>query len=167
MGRQINFYMDSETEEKFQEFILKNDLLIMHENKEKNCMIYTNNIDNEIKKMYFVPKKYTCKIFTETLSSGVIFLDIDTSYVIVYFGTKVKKREKLIFRGKLYVVVDYFNKDEERIHKDKEFLKIYEKLVRWIKKNCPLTEFVQDGYNERKYISSEIKRLIEEEGYKL
>ena len=167
MGRKINFYMDSKTEKEFQEFILKNDLLIMHENKEKNCMIYTNNMDAEKFQLYFVPKKYSSKIFTKTLSSGVIYLNIDSSYVIEYRKTDIRKKNKKIFRGRIYVIAVYFNENEEIVHKDEEFLKIYEKLVRWIKKNCPMTKFVQDGYDEKEYMSSGIKEMVEKEGYKL
>lgn len=167
MGRKINFYMDSKTEEKFQDFILKNDLLIMHKNKEKNCMIYTNNMDDEKFKLYFIPKKYISKVFTEILSSGMIYLNIDTSYLIEYRKTDIRKKNKKIFRGRIYMIAVYFNEKEEIVYKDQEFLKIYEKLVRWIKKNCPMTKFAQDGYDEKEYMSEEIKELIEKEGYKL
>ena len=167
MGRQINFYMDRKTEEKFQEFILKNDLLIMYKNMEKNRIIYTNNMDDEKFQLYFVPKKYSSKIFTKTLSNGVICLNIDSSYVIEYMKTDIRKKNKKIFIGRIYVIAVYFNEKEEIVHKDEEFLKIYEKLVRWVKKNCPMTKFAQDGYDKKEYMSEEIKELIEKEGYKL
>ena len=55
-------------------------------------MIYTNNMDDEKFQLYFVPKKYASKIFTKMLSSGVIYLNIDPSYVIEYSKTDIRKK---------------------------------------------------------------------------
>lgn len=165
MGRQINFYMDRKTEEKFQEYILSQDFLIISQDRIENIVV--NDLFYSKNGLFITIKEELPNIVVEKYPLRT-YIDVYRLNVIEYFRTTVEYEEKKYFgRGRIYVVASYFNNDGKILHKNIKLIKAYEKLVRWIKKNCPMTEFMQDGYNEKAYMSSEIKRLIDEEGYKL
>ena len=165
MGRQINFYMDYKVEKEFQEFILKQGLIIVSKRIDQEMII--NDISYKKNKIYIMQEKGIENLKIREYDDGRKFINENISCVIEYSRTIIRKDMKKIFRGRIYVIAVYFNENEEIVHKDEEFLKIYEKLVRWIKKNCPMTKFVQDGYDEKEYMSSGIKEMVEKEGYKL
>lgn len=165
MGRQINFYMDRKTEEEFQEFILGQGLIIVSEFVDNEMIV--NDIFYKKYKIYIMRSKDIDNLNVRKLKDGRCHIDENVSCVIEYSNTIIEKEIKKIFCGRIYVIAVYFNENEEKVYKDEEFLKIYDKLVRWIKKNCPMTKFVQDGYNKKEYISNGIKEMVEKEGYKL
>ncbi|MDD3303772.1 MAG: hypothetical protein PHP54_02530 [Clostridia bacterium] len=165
MGRQINFYMDSETEERFGQFVFENELSILYEDKKD--ILWVNDITYGERKLFFVPQNNISKVYTRKIENDLIILNIWNSYVIEYVRTHSFSKEKKIYRGRIYVIPDYFDENEQRVYKDESFLKLYERLTRWIKKNCPMTKYVQDNYNEKAYMSARIKELVEREGYKL
>ena len=161
MGRQVNYYMDEETKKRFQEYILSQGLCIITDYGE-----VVNNIFYGIK-LYIVKPEDMKKIKMLVTSNGIRYIDEDESYVIECCPGVLRKEEKLIINGRIYVILSYINEKDEIVHKDKEILRTYEKLGRWIKKNCPMTEYVEDGYLCKAYMSSEVKRMVEEEGYRL
>ena len=163
MGRQINFYMDLEKEKKLIEYLMEQQLIIF--SSPNKC----NNINNYMlyKDLYITLNEKCFRELSKNIKEDNFYIDVYVSNVIEYMRTRIDINQKSISYGRLYIVTSYFDNNSKLIYKDYELVKVYEKLVRWIRKNCPMTEYIQNNKLKRAYMSSGIKELVEKEEYKL
>lgn len=86
------------------------------------------------------------------------------------------KRKKEIRRARSYCITGYYDENDEYIPRPECLTKVYESLVRFIKKIAPYTELlsIEDkGYGEKyeyrhkEYITKTCLDLVNKEGYKL
>jgi len=85
--------------------------------------------------------------------------------------------KKELIRSRLYVTTGYYGEDKDFAPRPEELTKVYNKLVRVVKKVAPYTELVDtyisryDGqekeWRRKEYISPEFLRLKLDEGYTL
>jgi hypothetical protein len=64
-------------------------------------------------------------------------IDTIKSSVIEFSCTRVDHGKKSITDGRIWIESGYYNECGEYINKSKEFINLYNKLARWIKKNIP------------------------------
>lgn len=139
MGRQINFYMNKEVEQKFMEYVLKLNFCIIELDRINKKLNYITKVDelNLIKyiNIYIYNKEY----------GEISFWDDKLKYtfdhiinpVIQFSRTTFNEKEKTIGIGRIWYEHKYYADDGLIVEKDIRLLKDYEKLVRWIKKNVP------------------------------
>lgn len=86
------------------------------------------------------------------------------------------KRKKEIRRARIYCITGYYDENDKYIPRPECLTKVYESLVRFIKKIAPYTELlsIEDkGYGEKyeyrhkEYITKTCLDLVNKEGYKL
>ncbi|MDO5151300.1 MAG: hypothetical protein Q4D76_18215 [Oscillospiraceae bacterium] len=168
MGKQINFFIDRETEERFLIYIRKNGVAIFEGNNNnpqvvdelpvpfsgKGCFkIYlykTNNGDLKLKK----------------LSTGRECIDSIESPVIEFSRTIIREDTKEVTKGRLWVETKYYNDNGELVIKNGMLEEWYKDLCKWIKKNAPRIEVSNNGKNHNVYITKQVLQLLEQ-GYKL
>lgn len=84
------------------------------------------------------------------------------SPVIEFSKTVINEEKKKVLRGRLWISPWYYGKDGSAIKKEELFIKDYEKLVRWIKKNVPYQQIKAGDYVVKEYASDEIVALQED-----
>ena len=116
------------------------------------------------------------------LDDGREYVDSYSSSVIEYSRTTIWYECKRISQGRLYVVMKYYNKNDDYVSKCDELNTWYQALCRWIRKNVPKHEYenpltleyvnrmgfeygVAPGYKCKEHISDSLLRLVQEEGY--
>lgn len=142
MGKQINFYMDGNTELKFKLF-LKESNYIMLNKRGQVVDFFDNSIYIFLTKQDFYP---TCYIKDDVI-------DLSKSYVIEYLRTNILKEKKRITRGRLWLDTQIKVSNEE---KWKEWNKEIGVLFKWIKNNIPYQIYNNKGTYMKDYISDEL-----------
>lgn len=156
MGKQINFYMSHKVQEVFMEFLTQNNYIFINDRGDS----ILNPNSNEIHRLFLHKPDYGAVIMRQGDNVGI---DAIKSPVIEFNKTLVRNEKKRIRRGRLWISTQYY--EENLLVKKKGlFLKDYELLVRWVKKNVPYQEYENGGYVLKEYINSEIIEL-QEKGY--
>lgn len=168
MGKQINFYMDNETEEKFFEFI-KKDGVVLFERNNKLPQIIDTLPEPFSGRGWFMVYIYNEKlgkcIICET-DNGIKYIDFIKSPVIRFSRTIIREDAKEIAMGRLWFETKFYDDDGELISKDSALDEWYKKLCKWIRKNVPRTELSDTWGVRKEYISKSLIDLFEQ-GYKL
>lgn len=157
--------MDKKTDTKFIKFIEKTGFIL--------CEKGINNFVKKVKSIepnglnLFLAIDGEKEIFYINLKQSINYPNIDLSNIIEFTRSFEYNNgtEKILRRGRLYIKTNYYDNNNILQEKNEEFVKWYESLTRWIKKNCPMTEYVKYNYTYKDYMSPEIKRLVDEEGY--
>lgn len=167
MGRQINYYIDRKVENQFIKFVFENGFSILEEDlKNERINIYKDYLTFKTSQnKFFLYKKSYGDI--KDINNFKFKIDFIISPVIEFTRTVVIENEKKIVRGRLWYEPKYFLENGELYSKDQSILKDFSMLVRWLKKNVLYTEIIEGGYPIKEYITDEIKKLVEEENYKL
>jgi len=82
-------------------------------------------------------------LITREIGNGIEIIDIHPSPVIeikcayTYVEIDIDSVRKTTRGGDIYIKTGYYNESYERIKKPKEFINLYNRLARWIKKNVP------------------------------
>ena len=174
MGKQINFAMDEETEERLFEFI-----------KEKGKALFrTRNVENnetnslKYKETDMLPKKnelywstlYLCEnledVYIETLEGGNERIFGITEPIIEFSRTFVNEESKKVKKGRFWVEMKYYDKNGNYVSKNESLDIWYKSLRKWVKKNAPYTEITQDGSTDKHYITKEMLKFADE-GYRI
>jgi len=161
MGKQIYFYMDKESEDKFLMYIKENGVLIFEGNNDRPLIIDKLPAPFSGKgwfKVYLYNNAGDLKY--QKLSNGRVIIDCMESPVIEFSRTVVREDSKEILKGRLWVETKYYNKNGELIIKDNMIDEWYKKLIKWIKKNVPITELVVNGKVCKEYISESFLSYI-------
>jgi hypothetical protein len=186
MGKQINFFMDYETEAKFFEYLLPQCKI---SNKVVNGeMIFIDTLPERFSGQdwfqlhLYKPEMGPCDIVIHDDGKGYVNAYSSYSPVIEFCRSVIRTDDKIITRGRLYVVMKYYDKDDNNVSKPEELNKWYNELCRWIRKHLPRREYenpisleyanrmcleygVSPGHMTKEYISDSILRLVQEEGY--
>lgn len=161
MGKQINFYMDKESEDKFLMYIKENGVLIFEGNNDRPLIIDKLPAPFSEKgwfKVYLYNNAGDIKY--QKLSNGRVIIDCMESPVIEFSRTVVREDSKEISKGRLWVETKYYNNDGDLIIKDNMIDECYKSLSKWIKKNVPRTEFVIKEKVYKEYISESFLSYI-------
>jgi len=166
LGRQINFYMSKEVENEFFKFLKKENFEFLIRDNKNNVLTRLYEIKySEFNQNYaYLYKPEYGEYFIEEEP----FVDIEpiTSPVIEFIRTYINNDEKTITRGRIWIETKYYDSSGELVEKNAEFIKDYNRLVRWIKKNVPFREIIQEDYVEKEYANDEIVELVNQ-GYRL
>lgn len=167
MGKQINFFMDKDTEEKFLIYI-----------KENGVAIFEGNNDSP-KIIEVLPEPFSGKgwfkvylynnqgdLILNKLSTGREYIDSIKSPVIEFRRTIIKEGAKEVSRGRLWLETKFYNEDGDLVSKDSDLDEWYKNLSKWIKKNAPKTEISNNGREYKEYITKSVVQLLEQ-GYKI
>lgn len=167
MGKQINFFMDMETEERFISYIKENGVILFEGNNEKPTEIDTLPAPFSGKgwfKVYL--HNNTGDLKFKRLSIGRKIIDSIESPVIEFTRTVIRDDSKEISKGRLWVEMKFYNDDGTLIIKDDILEEWYKLLCKWIKINVPKTEFDNEGKSYKEYISESILYLLNH-GYRI
>ena len=138
MGRQINFYMDSVDEKKFADFLTKEENMFFYLNRQKNI------IPDSLKKLPSEEVKFSFSIvlwskdffnpFLRKIEGKEEYSFDKTKSEVFEFSRCVVKDNKVI-RGRIWYETSYYDEKGELIKKPEYMDKVYNQIVRWIKKN--------------------------------
>ncbi|MCC5463778.1 hypothetical protein [Pelosinus baikalensis] len=168
MGKQINFLMDKETEEKFFEFVRKDGVVLFEGDNELPQIIDALPEPFSGKgwfSVYIYNEKFGQYIISET-KKGIKYIDSIKSPVIEFNRTIVREGTKEVSRGRLWVETKFYNDNGEEILKDSGLDEWYKYLCKWIRKNVPKLEISNNGREYKEYISKSVTQLLEQ-GYKI
>lgn len=182
MGKQINYYIGYEDFKKLAEEAVKNGCIILK--KEYGKYVRSSSVEiitQDCNQYYFyLPEAgdLELKMFDDNEfiggynSSGNVV--IEASYSIV------KHEQKTISRGRLFSVTGYYDENKNWIDRPECMKKLYDKLVRTVKKLAPYTEIVDEiistssedylkpkEWKHKEYITEKLLSLKENEDYKL
>lgn len=182
MGKQINYYIGYEDFQKLAEQAVKSGCIILK--KEYGKYVRDNSVGiiaQDCNRYYFyLPEagelEFQMHDDNEFVggynSSGNVL--IEASYSIV------KHEQKTISRGRLFSMTGYYDENTKWIDRPECVKKLYDKLVRVIKKIAPYTEIVDEiistssedylkpkEWKHKEYITAELLLLKEKESYKL
>lgn len=144
MGRQINFYMSNDVQERFIDFLNKKGFVFV----DYNASIINDISDNSKREIYLYKQDY-----------GNIIMSQNDKVI----KTKIIEEQQTVLRGRLWIETKYYNEKGEVINKGESFIKDYQMLVRWIKKNVPYQQIKYKNYYIKEYINDELKELQERE----
>lgn len=194
MGKQINYWMDYDNfllvAQKAVDLgctIIKVDRKQGKVIKSQDIGIITPNGKSSNASYYFhLPTAGDIKILTvngkECLdygftATGTAVIEAGFSFIIDEpTGACGTKHKKEIRRARIYCITGYYDENDEYISRPECLTKVYESLVRFIKKIAPYTELlsIEDkGYGEKyeyrhkEYITKTCLDLVNKEGYKL
>lgn len=170
MGKQINFYMDEETELRFVDFFTSTGGELLFEGDNLKPISITTLPKPFSGKGWFrlyLYKQEFGELVTRRLENGGFYIDSITSPVIEFSRTVKREigKNREISSGRIWVELKYWNEREELIEKTKELDKWYGILNRWIKKNVDRVEEVINGHKYIKYVSPSLRELLNK-GYK-
>ena len=95
-------------------------------------------------------------------------VDIDqiTSPVIEFTRTNIVHDKKVVRRGRIWIETKHYDSSGELVEKKEEFVKDYNRLARWIKKNVPFREIPKGDFIVKEYTNDELMELVKQ-GYRL
>ncbi len=151
MGRQINFYMDEETQNQFLDFIKESQFEVFSYSGEK--------IDdmNDVHSFYLHKKEF----------GELLFRDYDKSVNVDGPVIEVDKtiiRDKKIYRGRVYISTTFYNDNVGTLDYCKKYIDEYQKLYRWIKKHVSYQELMIRGVVIKEY-ANDMFVNIEQQGF--
>lgn len=168
MGKQINFLMDNEFEEKFLEYVLSEGVVLFEGNNMSPVRIETLPEPFSEKgwfKLYLYKEEYG-KLKLNKLDTGREYIDLIASPVIEFSRTIIRHGAKEVSRGRLWIEMKFYNDRKELVMKSKEIDDWYKKLNQWIKKNLPKTEIITKNRTYSEHSCKYINDMVEN-GYKV
>ena len=180
MGKQINYYMGYSDFLTVAQTALDNGSVIYrHQFKNGHWKISGGTdigiILPDCIKYYFHFPEFGEISFTN--HNGNEHISFESQLSVIEAGFSIADTGKrLINRNRLYVTSGLYNKDDEYIERDEQLTKIYNKLVRKVKKLAPLREFECISSNPRcegqkylrkEYMSQEYFELLQNDNYTL
>lgn len=168
MGRQINYYIG------YKEF-----LLVAQAALDYGCVIYRRSFENGNWQLScgtdlnFIKEKYPNYIFYLHNAGEFIYGSDNVCLNSIEAGFSIPNGH-IINRNRLYVVTGLYDDECKYVYRSDEITKIYNKLVRVIKKIAPYTEvehfvinklYEGEKFKSKKYISAEYLLLVKNENY--
>lgn len=159
MGRQINFYIEKELEDKFMQKIFEDGFVVVAEDLENKKLVKFNELSEvnpQIHILYLYKENYG-QIITD--KEYEYRLDCLRSPVIEFTKTLIKYEKKIIIRGRLWVESKFYDKNGVVVNKDSRLISEYNLLAKWVKKNVPYQDILKGDYIVKEYITNRIKEL--------
>lgn len=152
MSKQINFYMDDSTQNRFLNFIRENQFTFLSYYGEK-----IDNI-NAYNDFYLYKNDFGNLILKEYDKS----LDILNSPVIEVVKTRIKGQK--IIRGRIWVSDLFYKNNIGNMEYCKKYIDMYQILNKWVKRNVPYQEVIKGGYTIKEYANDDFTN-IEDKGF--
>lgn len=182
MGKQINYYIEYMEFLKVAEQAVKSDCIVLK--KENGKIVRGNSVEvitQDCNRYYFyLPEAGELEIQTQNNTECVGGYNSSGNVVIEASFSVVKHEPKTISRGRLFSITGYYDKDNHWIDRPECVKKLYEKLVRVVKKIAPYTEVVDEIigtssedylkpqiWKHKEYITDELLSLKEKDDYQL
>jgi hypothetical protein len=169
LGKQINFLMDSNTEQKFMEFILSDGTDVLFKAAHSN-IVNVKSLPEPFSQdgwiQVFLYKKQFGELITRSLNDGTDWIDPTCSPVIEFTRTVLRETEQSISRGRFWIEMNYWNDQNKQVIKPKAFDEWFKQLSNWIKKNLPKTKFSINDNTYTEYMSAKMKEFVER-GFKV
>ncbi|WP_424411470.1 hypothetical protein ACPEER_08125 [Pasteurella sp. PK-2025] len=166
MSKQINYYMDLETEKSFLayvkelggQFIFHRDFTNYFNAEPEDFRTEQGYLHGYIYKPEFGDIKIKKLI---AMASGQEFEHVDELYspLIEFRNSILRLSEGRISPGRLYMQIKYWE-DGKEVSKPKEVDDFYKKLVNWIKKYLPYQTVEMYGITRKEYISDTLLQLV-------
>ena len=158
--------MSEEVDNKFFEFLKEQNFEFLFHDYENNTLIKLNEIKNSEfnRKFLYLYKPEYGEIFMR--DEPLVRIDQITSPVIEFTRTKIVYDKKIVRRGRIWVETKYYDSSGELVEKNAEFIKDYNRLVRWINKNVPYREIPKGDFLVKEYTNDELMELVKQ-GYRL
>jgi hypothetical protein len=167
MGRQINFYIDRQTELEILDFIKREGGKFMFNRGVE--IVFSNDFDKfrsaqngwlkcHFTKDGFAPPKIE-RVFNKHMGREFDHCSVSRGEIIEFDGGVVNLPDKKARSGRVYMMSDYYDEAGELVKKGENFIKFYEKLVRFIKKLAPRREVKAGGYTFKIYVSDRVFEL--------
>lgn len=170
MGKQIQFIMDQEDEERFVNMILLEGI-ILYEGGQIPERIETLPKPFSGRgwfKLYLYKDEFGALV-TNPINAERIIIDPIKSPVIEFTRTIVRnnsRNSKEVSRGRIWIEPKYYDDNRKIIDKDIQLEKWYKQLSAWIRKNLNHNEVKAKNGNFKVYCNPSMKELIESE-YKI
>lgn len=163
MGRQINVIMDLMTEKEFVKAVHQDGSILSQMTKPLSAVVdLPEPFSGPFWAKMFLYQEQFGGLAVRELPDGFLSVDSKFSPVIDFIRTVVHHEENTVRGGRLWIEMNYWNEHGELVEKPKELLAWYNKPTSWIKKNLEIEKIHGSNY----YITTEMKRFIEESGYK-
>lgn len=151
MGRQFNYYADSDLSLKIREMALSLGLEIIKQDPRSKQVTRSHNADD-------FSREYNIFFFDEPLGTlsfhrNTGLINDGSSPVIQVSQTKVNHEEECVSRGRLWVSTSHYDENGAKIVTTPELIKKYTKLVAFIRRNV-VNEEVPHGEYRDVYIKS-------------
>lgn len=177
MGKQINYWLGYQDFLKLAQVALDNNCVIL---KTVNREVLIGNsldfINGDTVYYYFLPLETN---FEQNADLDLLMLR-QKCQVIEAGYSYIDHKEKEIIGERIYVGTGYYDEQGEYIYRGEKITKIYNRLVRAVKKLAPYTEltdsyisthdrdYLQEiEYKHKEYVSPECLSLRESKNYKL
>lgn len=149
MGRQINFYMDEDTELAFIEEVLQNGQIVCVAGYADNKPTFVKAL-SEVELCRDADTLYLYQpvfgdLAARPLPDDRVYIDAINSPVVEFSRPNVEHEKKRIHSGRLWVEMKHWDDDENLVEKPEELGKWYSSLVRWIKKHSEKVNGMQRG----------------------
>lgn len=182
MGKQINYYIGYKDFIKLAEQAVKNGCMILK--KEYGKYVHDNSvriITQDCNRYYFyLPEAGKLELQMHDNNEFVGGYNFSGNIVIEASYSVIKCEQKTISRARLFSITGYYDKEKNWIERPEYMKKLYDKLVRIVKKIAPLTEITDEiisissedyltprKWKHKEYITEELLSLKLNEGYKL
>ena len=152
MSKQINYYMDKKNESDFIKFIYDNSFVFI----KWSDGTLVNPCEDDSLFYYITREKYLP--FLKFRNNAVDDLHC---LVIEYTRNNIIENKKIVTGGRLYISNAY--KDNEYSEYANEFNNDYTILKKWIKTNVPYQSFINNGFEQKEYISDSMLVYSEKE----
>ena len=147
MGRQINFYFDSNDEKDFLKLIYDNDIVFLRRRYKREKVETYNEFHINPAEDLTISQTYICYqtnindvSFLSDKENSIVIIDSLYSPVIEFDRSRFDSKSNLLVSGRLWYEHKYWTKDEQGNsilkEKSKELERLYNSLARWIRKHC-------------------------------
>lgn len=154
MGRQINFYMSNDVQERFIVYLKESEFTFFN----SKAQIIGDLFSDDIGKIYLYKQVYGDIIMNH---HSIKNIDVIKSPIIEFKKTVLKKDQNKVLRGRLWINIQYYDERGATINKGEQILKDYQRLVRWIKKNVPYQQIKKGEHDIKEYMNDELKELYD------
>ncbi|MHB0935460.1 MAG: hypothetical protein ACYDCO_11535 [Armatimonadota bacterium] len=181
MGKQINFFVDQETEEAFLRFVFENDFLFVeyYFSPDDRPIVY-NTIDEyrsaETTMCFFYRPEFGELVTVRSDYNGKLYVVQPVSPVIEFIRTNVDHSQRTIRRGRIWIATQWYDANDQPVYQYPELMKDYGRFAGWLKKHAPyrdtdrVTRKRSNGetyeYVYKEYITDTMLALYHE-GYQL
>ena len=151
MGKQINFYLDEQTQSQFVDYLTECGFVLLNADADE-----VEPDSESFFSAYLYKNSYGGLIRTQNAMKQI---DSIKSPVIQFNKTIIKMDQQTILRGRLWVEDKYYAENRSIVQKGNELVKDYQKLVRWIRKNVPYRKIPKGNSEVMEYASESLDEL--------
>lgn len=171
MGRQYNFYMGRKDEELFLEYLKQNQYVIYQDDKDGNPKVIDKWPEPYSSTGWFILYLYREDfgemIFSDSLGDGRLFIHpMEDAPVIEFSRTCINLKDKGIMSGRIWLEMNYYDKNNMLWHKSENLIKAYNNIKKWIRKQLKEVDmYTESGNYIKGNFSEDILKLVIEEEY--